>query len=53
MEVMKILQLNLNDEKNFAELLKTLLNGAQYKLVLTKDDEPVASITFAEKPNVK
>ncbi len=48
-----MLNLNVTDEKNLAELLKTLLSGSQYKLVLTKDNEPVASITFEEKPNVK
>ena len=48
-----MMNLNVTDEKNLAELLKTLLNGSQYKLVLTKDDKPVASITFAEKPNVQ
>mgnify|MGYP006988828200 FL=1 len=48
-----MMNLNVTDEKNLAELLKTLLKGSQYKLVLTKDNEPVASITFEEKPNVK
>ena len=45
-----MLQVNLTDETNFAELMKLLLSGEKYKLVLTKDDKPVAKITLEEKP---
>jgi len=44
-----MLQVNLTDETNFAELIKLLLSGENYKLVLTKDDEPVANITFEKE----
>ena len=44
-----MLQVNLTDETNFAELMKLLLSGEKYKLVLTKDDEPVANITFEKE----
>ena len=52
-EVTKMLQVNLNDEKNFKELLNLILSGGNYKLVLMKDNEPVANITFEEKHGEK
>ena len=39
-----MLQVNLNDEKNFKELLNLLLSGENYKLVLMKDNKPFAKI---------
>lgn len=48
-----MLQVNLNDEKNFKELLNLILSGENYKLVLMKDNEPVANITFEEKHGEK
>lgn len=44
-----MMQFTLDDETKLIELLKLLLSGQQYKLLLTKNDEPIANITLEKE----
>ena len=48
-----MMQFTLDDETKLIELLKLLLSGQQYKLLLTKNDEPIVNITLEKESELE